>query len=104
MKTHSNNLVALAQVQLKSFYRLSIRDVTHVRKYNRPSPALLYCKRQEAGRGPGNEATFLYVVIEHKLRVIKGSNSRHVNYTLAAGSLPTNNKRVATIVNNIIYN
>ena len=33
-----------------------VRDVTHVRKCTRPSPALPYCKRQEAGRGPGNEA------------------------------------------------
>ena len=44
-------------VQLKPFYRLSTRDVTHVRKCTRPSPALPYCKRREAGRGPGNEAT-----------------------------------------------
>ena len=28
-----------------------VRDVTHVRKYTRPFPALLYCKRREAGRG-----------------------------------------------------
>ena len=34
-----------------------VRDVTHVRKCTRPSPALPYCKRREAGRGPGNEAT-----------------------------------------------
>ena len=33
------------------------RDVTHVRKCTRPSPALPYCKRREAGRGPGNEAS-----------------------------------------------
>ena len=33
-----------------------VRDVTHVRKCTRPSPALPYCKRREAGRGPGNEA------------------------------------------------
>ena len=25
---------------------------------NKASPALPYCKRQEAGRGPGNKATF----------------------------------------------
>ena len=31
VKTHSNNLVVLAHVQLKSFYRLSTREVTHVR-------------------------------------------------------------------------
>ena len=30
VKTHGNNLVVLAHVQLKSFYRLSTRDVTHV--------------------------------------------------------------------------
>ena len=35
----------------------SVRDDTHVRKCTRPSSALLYCKRWEAGRGPGNEAT-----------------------------------------------
>ena len=51
-----NNLVVLAHVQLKPFYRLSTRDVTHVRKCTRPSPALPYCKRREAGQGPGNEA------------------------------------------------
>ena len=56
VKTHSNNLVVLAHVQLKSFYRLSTRDVTHVRKCTRPSPALPYCKQREVGRGPGNEA------------------------------------------------
>ena len=58
VKTHSNNLVVLAHVQLKPFYfyRLATRDVTHGRKCTRPSPALLYCKRLEAGRGPGNEA------------------------------------------------
>ena len=33
-----------------------VRDVTHVRKCTRPSPALPYCKRREAGRGAGNEA------------------------------------------------
>ena len=32
VKTHSNNLVVLAHVQLKPFYCLSTRDVTHVRK------------------------------------------------------------------------
>ena len=56
VKTHSNNLIVLAHVQLKPICRLSTRDVTHVRKCTRPSPALPYCKRQEAGRGPGNEA------------------------------------------------
>ena len=56
VKTHSNNLVVLAHVQLKSFYCLSTRDVTHVRKCTRPSPTLPYCKWQEAGQGPGNEA------------------------------------------------
>ena len=57
VKTHNNNLVVFAHVQLKSFYRLSTRDVTHVRKCTRPSPALPYCKRWEAGRGPGNKVT-----------------------------------------------
>ena len=33
-----------------------VRDVTHVRKCTRPSPAFPYCKRWKAGRGPGNEA------------------------------------------------
>ena len=51
VKTHGNNLVVLAYVQLMPFYRLSTRDVTHVRKCTRPSPALPYCKRQEAGGG-----------------------------------------------------
>ena len=57
MKTYSNNLVVLAHIQLHPFYHLSIRDVTHVRKCTRPSPALLYCKQREAGRWPGNEAS-----------------------------------------------
>ena len=35
-----------------------VRDITHVRKCTRPSPALPYCKRREAGQGPGNEASF----------------------------------------------
>ena len=61
VKTHSNNLVVLDHVQLKPFYRLSTRDVTHVRKCTRPSPALPYCKRREAGWGPGNEASSLIV-------------------------------------------
>ena len=39
VKTHSNILVALVHVQLKSFYRLSTRDVIHVRECTRPSPA-----------------------------------------------------------------
>ena len=59
VKTHSNNLIMFAHVQLKSFYCLSIRDVTHVRKCTRPSPAFPYCKRQEAGQGPGYEARVL---------------------------------------------
>ena len=59
VKTHSNNLVVLAHVQLKPFYRLSTHDVTHVRKCTRPSPAFPYCKRREAGWGPGNEANFV---------------------------------------------
>ena len=57
VKTHSNNLVMLTHVQLKPFYRLSTRDVTHVRKCTRPSPAFPYYKQRKGGRGPGNEAT-----------------------------------------------
>ena len=57
VKTHSNNLVVLTHVQLKYFYRLSTYDVTHVRICTRPSPALLYCKRREAGQGLGNKAS-----------------------------------------------
>ena len=57
MKTRSNNLVVLAHVQLNPFYRLSTCDVTHVGKCTRPSPTLPYCKRREAGRLPGNEAS-----------------------------------------------
>ena len=34
-----------------------VRDVTHVRKCTRPSPALPYYKRWEAGWGPGNKAS-----------------------------------------------
>ena len=39
VKTHSNILVVLAHIQLKSFYHLSTWDVTHMRKSTRPSPA-----------------------------------------------------------------
>ena len=54
MKTHSNNLVMLAHIQLKSFYRLSTCDVTHVRKFTRPSPAyLLYCTASDGKLGEG---------------------------------------------------
>ena len=51
VKTHSNILVVLAHVQLKSFYCLSTHDVTHVRKCTctRPSSAFPYCKRQKDG-------------------------------------------------------
>ena len=59
VKTHSNNLVMLAHVQLKSFYCLSTHDITHVKKCTRPSPALPYYKQQEAGWGAGNEATHI---------------------------------------------
>ena len=57
VKTHSNNLVVLAHIQLKPFYHLSTHDVTHVRKCARPSPVSMYCKRWEAGWEPGNKAT-----------------------------------------------
>ena len=50
VKTHSNNLIVLAHVQLKPSYHLSTCDITYLRKYTRPSPALPYCKQ-----GPGNE-------------------------------------------------
>ena len=40
VKTHSNNLVVLAHVQFKAFYRLSTRDVTHMRKCTRPFTVL----------------------------------------------------------------
>ena len=56
VKTHSNYLVVLAHIQLSLFYSLSTRDVTHIRKCTRPSPALPYYKQREAGQGPGNEA------------------------------------------------
>ena len=58
VKTHSNSLVMLTHVQLKSFYCLSTCDITHMRKCTRPFPAYPYCKRQEAERGPGNETTY----------------------------------------------
>ena len=57
VKMHCNNLVVLTHVQLKSFYRLSTHDVTHVRKCTRLSPTLPYCKQWEAGGGPGNKAS-----------------------------------------------
>ena len=51
-KTVQAHSVVLTHIQLKSFNPLS----THVRNCTRPSPALPYGKRQEAGRGPGNKA------------------------------------------------
>ena len=33
-----------------------VRDIIHMRKCTRPSPALPYSKRRKAGRGPGNKA------------------------------------------------
>ena len=74
VKTHSNNLVVLAHVQLKPFYRLSTRDVTHVRKCTRPSPALPYCKRREARRGPWNEATDYAMPLLSCARLCNNSN------------------------------
>ena len=35
-----------------------VRDVTHVRKCTRPSPAFPYCKRQKAGRGAWEQGYF----------------------------------------------
>ena len=48
-----------------------VRDVTHVRKCTRPSSALPYYKRREAGQGPGNEA------------------SSHLVWLVFEGSIPT---------------
>ena len=61
VKTHSNHLVVLAHVQLKSFYRLSTCDITHVRKCTRPSPTLPYYKGRE---GSGNKAKNLLHVLK----------------------------------------
>ena len=72
-ETHSNNLVALAHVQLKPFYRLSTRDVTHVRKCTRPSPAFPYCKRRKAGRGLGTRLELRRVRVD-----CRKAFSRHV--------------------------
>ena len=45
-----------------------VRDVTHVRKCTRPSPAFPYCKRRKAGRGPGNEASLASLGINSPAR------------------------------------
>ena len=37
-------------------------DITHVRKCTRPSPAFPYCKRQNAGWGPGTTLQCTYTV------------------------------------------
>ena len=64
---------------IKAFYRLSTRDVTHVRKCTRPSPALPYWKRREAGRGPGNEAKYMYSQLFHFMpRCFKMAISKHL--------------------------
>ena len=44
---------------------------------NEASPTLAYCKRREAGRGPGNEATFFeckgyHVVVDSAVLSITG--------------------------------
>ena len=53
----------------ESFTKPRTRDVTHVRKCTRPSPALPYCKRREAGQGPGNEATRIVIgMVENSSR------------------------------------
>ena len=82
MKTHSNNLVVLAHVQLKPFYRLSTRDVTHVRKCTRPSPAFPYCKRRKAGWGLGTrleEWTMRSLKSSHTSRCFNNCFSIHTN-------------------------
>ena len=48
-----SNLVVLAHVQLKSFYSLSTRDVTHVRKCTRPSPVYRTASDGKLGEGLG---------------------------------------------------
>ena len=48
-----------------------VRDVTHVRKCTRPSPAFPYCKRRKAGRGLGTrlqlskEVTVKRIIVEY---------------------------------------
>ena len=42
-------------------WSLSTLDITHVMKCTRPSPTFPYCKQQEAGWRPGNEATHLRI-------------------------------------------
>ena len=65
-QVQSRNCLALASFPGEVFCGLHVahvhiicpvRDVTHVRKCTRPSPAFPYCKRRKAGRGPGNEAS-----------------------------------------------
>ena len=51
------------------------RPASHVKKCTRPSPAFPYCKRWEAGRGPGNEAML------HMFQPIPGL----INYTGVVG-------------------
>ena len=53
MKTHSNKVVVLAHIQLKSFYRLSTHDITHVRKCTRPSPLYRTASERKLGEGLG---------------------------------------------------
>ena len=85
VKTHSNNLVVLAHVQLKPFYRLSTRDVTHVRKCTRPSPALPYCKRRKAGRGPGNEANGVWCLYSlTRTKVVRFNHLLSIQHNLVS--------------------
>ena len=55
-----SNLVVLAHVQLKSFYRLSTLDVTHVRKCTRPLPLNRTASDGKLGAGLGTRLIFSY--------------------------------------------
>ena len=86
VKIPSNNLVVLAHVKLdlKSFHRLSTRDVTHVRKCTRPSPAFPSCKRRKAGRGLGTRlvhSTAVHCVGRHFQILYACAYANHSHYS-----------------------
>ena len=60
-----------------------VRDVTHVRKCTRPSPALPYCKRREAGRGLGTRLLLSTSAVSQATESRVGAKQTlHTQYTL----------------------
>ena len=75
VKTHSNNLVVLTYVQLKSFYRLStvFLPVTSLTWGNVPGPLLLYCTASDGklGEGLGMRLWNTWIVLQNTRPVVQ---------------------------------